>query len=164
MFEAWGAAPNLLYPRWKHSLSPQISIFFPLPCLLGASTLPLNTGTLQPFSQGTYESNFWSSWSQGKKDFMFLLPAKLQPYWLIGVCLRPTIVFRLILEECRAQSQWEWCINRSVPVKAVCCSWSQTPLCRDLSSRLPKRGDWIHLLTNEGGLWIVHFPSYTSTC
>lgn len=99
-----------------------------------------------------------------QEKYCSVLPGEPQPHWLRFVCLRPTIVFRLILAEWWVPSQWEWCISSSASIKAACCGWSQTPLCRDLSSRLPKRGDWIHLLTNEEGLQIVYFPSYTSTC
>lgn len=99
-----------------------------------------------------------------QEKYLLQLPVEAQPNWLGFACSGLTIALRLILEECRAEGCREWCINSSAPIKAACCGWSQTPLCRDLSSRLPKRGDWIHLPTNEGGLRIVHFPSYASTC
>lgn len=97
-----------------------------------------------------------------EEKYSSLLPAEPQPHWHGFVSLRPTIVFRLILAS--AESRWEWCISSSASIKAARCGWSQTRLWRDLSNRLPKRSDWIHLLTNEKGLQIVHLRSYTSTC
>lgn len=148
----------------RHSLSSQICIFQHCPARFGAPALPSSTSTLQSVLSRDPWIKFVKLLELAQEKYSSLLPAEPQPHWLGFVCLRPTIVFRLILTERRAQSQWEWCISSSASIKAACCGWSQTRLWRDLSSRLPKRGDWIHLLTNEEGLRMVHFPSHTSTC
>ena len=156
----WGKR-NFPSSSSRRSSSLQICVFSRQPGPFGSSCPPPSSSTNTAASpSGDIWMKFAKLLERVREKYSSPVPAELQPHWLGFVCWRPTIVFGLNLAKWQAHSQWEWYISSSASIRAACCDWSQAPLCRDLSSRLPKRGDWIHLLTNEVVLQILHFPSH----